>query len=242
MMYYGSINAKTIEVWRHRHKICCKPRLPSNYKAVRAAHNVKHFTHQQAKECKTMRPSVPAIVKTPNAARLYRLTWRSTGTQEIVNWQAVCAAAGWSVPTLRVKLSQGKGTAERTKTNPETEELDVLTIEDLGRQARQAASASREIITIKRTTRAEFIFHVTYYDEENVEQSRETIIGYTAIAKKLRLTESTLRQYLTNGGGEYWRNRPRLRVLIERPPHKYVTETLQLKQPGRPRKEYLEQP
>jgi len=70
--------------------------------------------------------SIAAAYKRAN--QTFLLQWRGTGQSRLyTGWPAAAAALGISAATLRVYLSNGKAAQGWTRTNPVTNEPDILT-------------------------------------------------------------------------------------------------------------------
>lgn len=63
------------------------------------------------------------------AERLYLLNWRSTGAQYVTGRANAAAALGVSEASLGVYLSNGKAARGLQRRNPQTGELDVVTVQ-----------------------------------------------------------------------------------------------------------------
>ena len=62
------------------------------------------------------------------ANRQYELDWRSTGSQLVVGRAATAATLGVTEQSLQVYLSNGKAKRGLLRTNPQTGELDIVTV------------------------------------------------------------------------------------------------------------------
>lgn len=62
----------------------------------------------------------------------FSVTWRSTGAQQAIKgWDALSALTGLRVSSLRVMMSNGRGSFDRAMLSPTTGEPDVATISKL---------------------------------------------------------------------------------------------------------------
>lgn len=74
------------------------------------------------------REAQSTIAAKRRASQVFQLSWRGTGSEYVVGWQAVCAVLGMKESSLACRLSTHKNAYTVTRTNPVSGEPDILTI------------------------------------------------------------------------------------------------------------------
>jgi hypothetical protein len=72
------------------------------------------------------------------ASQLFRLAWRSSASETVTGFTAVCARLGVKETTLRARLSASKNAFALKRVNPLTGEPDILVVSYLNIEGKKA--------------------------------------------------------------------------------------------------------